>query len=1741
MLLVISVILAVGLITGFYVIKNVIQPLNFLRDSIADLDQADLDKDFIVSTGDEIEFLANEFLLMSRKMSKSQQAQALAVEKAQDLYVQEQRRASELDVINQINHTVMASLDVENTADAVLRNLETLINYNSAELNIWDEERNALISHAVGNTTYTHSVNGYYGLDEGFTGWIYTHKKPLLVHNISEKTPISPKSPKDFSYKSYIGVPLVVDDKLLGTLELAHTQSDFYTEADSKSLNTIAYSAAIAIEHAHLFQESQQHAQAQEQLAEIAYLASTTLWLDDLLKRIMSKTVEAVGAKKGVALLFNQNNKALQIHPASRVNLKLSEIESFNISSQESVFKQTVMQTGQAYVYDKVKQDQNTLAVYDPFIKDFKIDTLLSVPLIAADANVGEIHIANKPTPFTKNDLAFLSSISVYLATAIQNTTLFETTQRNLQDLSVLYKSAADLSSTLSVTQILTNFSERIVSALPADECLIIRYDEGNQSLHLIDGYTHFEQSDLAKLLQKLDHGETGNISEYPLAEKVLFERKSLAVHTDDSHLDEIEKEILTLTDFSTVIMVPLVTRNHAWGLVGLYTKQKTTYSQEEFSLAQTLTNQAATALQNAQIFQETDEKLQLRLKELSGLQRVSQELNSTLDLYTTIRLVAEEAVRATGADFGNVSLYDPVKGVLTEHVKVGWPNDDLDEFFDKDMIEGIFGRVLKRNKPEMIDDLSLDGDYIPFPALALSKMVVPIHYADVVVGIINVDSQQLSAFTQDQLKYVQALAEQAAIAIRNAQDYQLQKEERRKASIRVNQLSKLSEISRAFRANMPLEFILEEIAFSIQETVGFNVVLLSVVRNERLYRVTGAGIPVTTLNEFRQKPLPIASVSTLLEAEFQLSESYFVPVEHSHTLKDFDLAPAQSSLVTAGTTEFAWQPGDLLITPLHDSEGHLRGLLSVDAPSDGNRPTLQQITTLEIFANQAATAIENTHLFQEVNNQATQLKASVAQEQRHIAELNILNQTGQLLSATLNIDTWMQVIYQQIAQLISTENIYIALYYQESDEVTFSLKKGKMEQNGQFEEVAIAFTRHIIQSKTSLLLAGNVVEDLISLAIPFQNQTELPSSWIGVPMISGDEVLGVISLQDYENVEAYTADNLSLLLTMASQSAIALQNIHLLDGLNKFNEELENHVQERTQDLQKALEDLRLERDRRDSLYNIARELSSNLELDRVLKEALSLIDWAIKISQGSILLLDPSTEYLIYRAGIGSEITIPQGGITTKYKKGVGLAGKVLETRQPVIVDNLLEDEAWLPQDGSTKHRSVVAVPLITNYDLCGVMMLFHTDYNYFIDDHLQLLNAAAPMIATAINNAQLYAVIAEQAEQLGDLLKTVQTEASKNEAIVAGIGDGVLVLDANDNIQLINPAALEIFGRAEDNLTSSNLEQVLYANPKNVTERLANDLYQNITSYDLSLDKALTHNTADDFRVQVEDRVVVITLSSIVLTKNSEPSRLVVLRDISREAQLDRIKTEFISTVSHELRTPLTSIKGYTDLLTNPKVGELNNRQHDFLDIIQSNAERLSNLVNDILDISRIDGGKVNLDLQTIAITPLIQTVLKDFTFEIEEKGLSLVKNIPPNLPFIYADPNRVTQILANLVSNAVKYTHPNGQLELNVQVVDNFMQFDIKDTGLGLSEADQQHVFERFFRAERDADSLVDGTGLGLSIAQMFVRLMGGSIWLESELGVGSIFSFTLPLDNAKSHSAQTNSSTTQQSIEPRIQV
>jgi PAS domain S-box-containing protein len=241
-----------------------------------------------------------------------------------------------------------------------------------------------------------------------------------------------------------------------------------------------------------------------------------------------------------------------------------------------------------------------------------------------------------------------------------------------------------------------------------------------------------------------------------------------------------------------------------------------------------------------------------------------------------------------------------------------------------------------------------------------------------------------------------------------------------------------------------------------------------------------------------------------------------------------------------------------------------------------------------------------------------------------------------------------------------------------------------------------------------------------------------------------------------------------------------------------------------------------------------------------------------------------------------------------------------------------------------------------------------------------------------------------------------------------------------------------------------------------------------------------------------------------------------RLLVFRDVTHEREVDRMKTEFVSLVSHELRTPLTSIKGFTDMVLDGDAGEINEDVQEFLGIVKANVDRLVSLVNDLLDISRIESGRIKLDVKSLAIGPIVDEVITVMRPLIEEKGQSLAVDISPAARWIQGDRDKIVQVLTNYVSNAYKYTPAGGAIRIEVTEENNYGRVAVVDNGFGIAPEDQEQLFTRFYRVDSSLTAEIGGTGLGLSIVKSIIELHGGWVGLTSEPGQGSTFYFTVPL-------------------------
>lgn len=357
----------------------------------------------------------------------------------------------------------------------------------------------------------------------------------------------------------------------------------------------------------------------------------------------------------------------------------------------------------------------------------------------------------------------------------------------------------------------------------------------------------------------------------------------------------------------------------------------------------------------------------------------------------------------------------------------------------------------------------------------------------------------------------------------------------------------------------------------------------------------------------------------------------------------------------------------------------------------------------------------------------------------------------------------------------------------------------------------------------------------------------------------------------------------------------------------------------------------------------------------------------------------------------------------------------------------------------------------------------------------------------------------------EKLDSTLLEISSEKSKLDAILNHMADGLVAIDRSGKIIHHNPSFVKMLGISERDIQGKSYDRVIRAFSK-----------------ELEFSSIIQKTSSDsDKNVIFETRDKKILNASLALFRDDlgrTSGAIVVFQDITESQKLDNMRREFVANVSHELKTPITTIKSYTETLLDGAL-EDSSLARNFLEVIEKESDRMSSLVKDLLQLSHIDYKKVNWDFRPLDLKDLVEDSISKMDMYFKEKKQNLDLNLPPNEVRVVADRVKFEQVLINLISNAIKYTQPRGNIKISVDTVDNFALVKIADSGIGIPQEDVSRVFERFYRVDKGRSRVQGGTGLGLSIAKNIIEEHGGDITVKSELGKGSEFMISIPVDNS----------------------
>jgi PAS domain S-box-containing protein len=437
-------------------------------------------------------------------------------------------------------------------------------------------------------------------------------------------------------------------------------------------------------------------------------------------------------------------------------------------------------------------------------------------------------------------------------------------------------------------------------------------------------------------------------------------------------------------------------------------------------------------------------------------------------------------------------------------------------------------------------------------------------------------------------------------------------------------------------------------------------------------------------------------------------------------------------------------------------------------------------------------------------------------------------------------------------------------------------------------------------------------------------------------------------------------------------------------------------------------------------------------------------------------------------------------------KLQVGEGVAGLAVAEGRTIYLPDTHRDPSFIFFDKEV--RSLLVVPLAARNKIIGTINVDDKEANAFDYAQERLLTIAAAQAGIMIENAQLFAKISAEQEQM--------------QTIIQNMADGVLLIDNHGTIITCNATLAMMLDMHPGQIINQNINtSQLHPNLASITATTTQRARTGVLVREVNIETPRPRTLQVFSTVTFDDR------------KNSV-GEVRLVHDVTRERQLEQLKDDFFSTISHDLRTPLFSIHGFAQLML--EEDDLDRpTQKEFLTTIQRQAQQLGEMVDNLLDLSKLDAGKLEFEKTSLSLLDLIhQTLLKLQGFA-HQQEVKLTPNLPAQLPAIDGDAQRLEQVLTNLIGNAIKFSPAGSQVVVSAVAMNSRILVQIKDEGVGISAEELDQIFSRYYQASGSKRTM-KGSGLGLHIAKKIVEEHGGQIWAESNIGQGSTFSFTLPL-------------------------
>ncbi len=1096
-------------------------------------------------------------------------------------------------------------------------------------------------------------------------------------------------------------------------------------------------------------------------------------------------------------------------------------------------------------------------------------------------------------------------------------------------------------------------------------------------------------------------------------------------------------------------------------------------------------------------------------------------------DAQPVFDIIASSALRLCNAGYVSVALYD---GELIHLAAIQNVNpagvEALTRTFPLRVDDGnLAGRAIGRRAVVQIPDVLSDPAYnLKGPLLTMgfrSLLAVPLLRDGEPIGTVNLGRAEPGRFPDKQVELLQTFAAQAVIAIENVRLFTELEVRNRDLTEALEQQTATSEILRVLSGSptdeQPVFEAIVESARRLCEAT-FSAVFLIKEGQVALAAIRGVGEEgIAAIGQAYPRPVGRDTTTgrSILDRRIIHIEDSWADPEYTHPLRDVI---------------------------------HLRSILTVPFFRDGAptgavsvwrgeaRPfSDKQVVLLQTFADQAVIALENVRLFKELDARNRDLTEALEQQ----------TATAEILRVISSSPTDVQPVFDAIA--ISAARLCEAfdavVYRVEGDALQPVADQGSLVGPVPIVPGTVG-GRSVIERQLFHIPDMRLIRDEFPSGAAIAER-EGTRSFVSVPLMRAGDAIGTIGVRRFE-VQPFSDKQITLLQTFADQAVIAIENVRLFKEL-----------QARTNELTQSVEELR-------ALGEVGQVVSGTLDLQSVLT---SIVSHAVELSRadaGTIYEFDEAEQVFEPRANYGMSDALIDALRQSHIRIGEAGIGQAAAARAAFQIPDLDGASSYpltfLREEG---FRAILAVPLLREDRVIGGLVVRRKVAGAFPKPLVDLLQTFATQSVIAIQNARLFREIDEKSraleelsrnqEQLSRLSTALQEPLSLAEQL-ARVLDAARQVVGLDRLYIWTPSAdgsgLMVnaqagFG-AEDwqDLVGVTIpvaeagalaavfrdgEPLLFtdAHPLPAEYRLRPPYSSlaglRVKSYlvvpmiargrTVGVLAADNQVTRAPIPVHTLDLLQTFAAQAAVAVENARLFQ--EIQEKGREVELaSKHKSQFLANMSHELRTPMNAVLGYTDLILDDIFGEVPEPIRETLERVKTNGQHLLALINDVLDLSKMEAGQLTLSLGDYAMGEVVHAVVGQVESLAAGKKLALKAIVPPDLPPGRGDERRLTQVLLNLAGNAIKFTD-QGEIVIEARATDDAFVVSVADTGPGISEADQQKIFEEFQQADSSSTRTKGGTGLGLSISRRIVELHGGRLWVGSTLGEGSTFSFTVP--------------------------